>query len=298
MTDTEGLSELPLGAESVTGSGAIGGAAGEEADDGVEPVELLVQLAEDGEIDPWDIDIVAVTEAFLDRLERGDLRSSGRALFYASVLLRMKSEAIADRDESPEAEPEPDDRPPCEGGMDGPGGLDVDDGHAGDPIDALEAEMDRRLDRKSARGTPETLDELVRELREAERGSWWKGSRTYDTTDSASGFQRGTQSVDYRADDGSRRAGEPTESEVTGTTHGEDVEEMVGSIQAALERQHAEDRDAVLFREISETAGSPTQTFLGLLFLAHRGHVALEQDDLFEDLYITRPGGGTAAAED
>ena len=35
----------------------------EEVDDGVEPVELLVQLAEDGEIDPWDIDIVEVTDA-------------------------------------------------------------------------------------------------------------------------------------------------------------------------------------------------------------------------------------------
>ena len=35
-----------------------------------EPVEILVQMAERGEIDPWNIDIVDVTDRFLDELER------------------------------------------------------------------------------------------------------------------------------------------------------------------------------------------------------------------------------------
>ena len=55
----------------------------DDADDEVEPVELLVQLAEEGEIEPWDIDIVDVTDKFLARLDGADLRTSGRALFYA-----------------------------------------------------------------------------------------------------------------------------------------------------------------------------------------------------------------------
>jgi len=45
-----------------------------------------VQLAEEGEIEPWDIDIVQVTDAFLEKLDETDLRTTGRALFYASVL--------------------------------------------------------------------------------------------------------------------------------------------------------------------------------------------------------------------
>jgi segregation and condensation protein A len=118
----------------------------DDEDDAPEPVEVLVDLAENGEIDPWDIDIVAVTDKFLDRLDEGDLRTSGRALFYASVLLRMKGDAmLADDDEE---EPEPD---PWEQAMvadepvDGP-----------DPFAALETEMDRRLERKRARGMPQT----------------------------------------------------------------------------------------------------------------------------------------------
>ena len=80
----------------------------ETDDDEVEPVELLVQLAEEGEIEPWDIDIVRVTDAFLERLDETDLRTTGRALFYASVLLRMKSDGmLADDDEDEEPEPEP-----------------------------------------------------------------------------------------------------------------------------------------------------------------------------------------------
>ena len=35
-----------------------------------EPVEILVQMAERGEIDPWNIDIVEVTDRFLSELER------------------------------------------------------------------------------------------------------------------------------------------------------------------------------------------------------------------------------------
>ena len=40
-----------------------------------EPVEILVKLAQDGEIDPWNIDIVDVTDKFfrhVEKLERMD----------------------------------------------------------------------------------------------------------------------------------------------------------------------------------------------------------------------------------
>ena len=156
----------------------------EETDeDAPEPVEVLVNLAEKGEIDPWDIDIIQVTDAFLAAIDEAEIRTSGRALFYASVLLRMKSDELFAEDEDPEPEePERVDPFAAEPGLEGGGPSGV-----GDPIDQLEAEMDRRLDRQSARGTPETLDELVRELREAERGSWWKSGRSYDTENSPKG---------------------------------------------------------------------------------------------------------------
>jgi len=252
----------------------------DESDD-VEPVELLVQLAERGDIEPWDIDIVSVTDAYLSHLDRGDLRTSGRALFYASVLLRMKSDAIIESDDAAEPDPDPFDA------WDDPAG--PADGSMGDPIDALEREMDRRLDRKQARGTPETLDELVRELRDAERRRIWKPSRSYDTTDSPRGFSRGTQTLDYRSGDDLRIDDEPTAADVTGTAHTEDIEEIIESVERALSEQYEAGREEVLYAEIEGAGGSRVQTFLGLLFLSHRGEVRLQQDDLFGDLWIKRP---------
>ena len=67
-----------------------------------EPVEMLVAMAESGEIDPWNIDIVEVTDRFLGELKRMktlDLRISGRTLFFASFLLRLKSEYLEESED-------------------------------------------------------------------------------------------------------------------------------------------------------------------------------------------------------
>jgi len=249
-------------------------------DDEVEPVELLVQLAEDGEIDPWDIDIVDVTDAFLSKLHETDLRTSARALFYASVLLRMKGDQLLADPEPDEPEPEPWEQAMAESAEAEPGF---------DPVDALEDEMDRRLERKTTRGSPETLDELVRELREAERDNWWKRRREYDTSDSPQGFSRGTQTVDYRAADDFREDDEPTENDVTGTTHAEEIDDVIEDVLAVLRPQFQEGRAELLYKEVRTAGGRPFMTYLALLFLSNRGRIRLQQDDLFGDLWIQDP---------
>ncbi|WP_230972202.1 segregation/condensation protein A [Archaeoglobus neptunius] len=62
-----------------------------------DPIEILIEMAKRGEIDPWNINVVDVTDRFLKRLETAkklDLRVSGRVLLYAAILVRMKAEAI------------------------------------------------------------------------------------------------------------------------------------------------------------------------------------------------------------
>jgi len=253
-----------------------------EDSEGVEPVEVLVPLAGDGDIDPWDIDIVEVTDKFLSRLDESDLRASGRALFYASVLLRMKGDAMLGEEEDTEPEPEP-----WEQALQGGGGhVEAFDE---DPFTALEQEMDRRLERKRARGTPQTLDELVRDLREAERETWWKKSREYDTSGSPDSSRREPQELDYHATDEFRMDDEPTATDVTERTHGEDIEALVDRVADALREQYDQGRVEVLFREVETVAGSRVETFLGLLFLAHRGDIRLRQDEIFGDLWIQDP---------
>jgi len=278
-----------IGGSEGTGGGPPPNGPGTD-DDEVEPVELLVQLAEDGEIDPWDVDLVAATDAFLDALDETDLRTSGRALFYAAVLLRMKSDALLEPDE----EDDEDELEPWEVALERGGPIEGggDDGGAApgfDPIDTLEDEMDRRLERKDARGSPETLDELVRELREAERQSWWKRRREYDTSNSPHGHRRGTQTLDYRSADEFRQDDEPTAADVTDTAHTEDIESSIESVREAIWSQYDKGRNEVLYAEINTAAETPVTTYLSLLFLSHRSEIKLQQDDLFGDLWIRHP---------
>lgn len=311
MTDHELLTDGGEPSDAKRGSSALrtDGGVAEVADDHPveridaeeEPIELLVQLAEEGEIDPWNIDIVRVTDKFLERLDGGDLRASARALFYAAVLLRMKSDALLAPDEPEEPDPfadawgDPRDDPAM-AAPDGP-----------DPLNALDAELDRRLDRKRVRGgTPETLDELVRELREQERESWWKKHRTYDTSGSPEGFWRGTQTLDYRDDDAGRMDDEPTVSDVTGTAHAEDMQATMDDVWAVLKTHFDAGRAEVLFDEVDDAGGSRVETYLGVLFLGHRGQIDLEQDELFGDLWlqdvdgeaVDEPGADAVTADD
>ncbi|WP_297465811.1 ScpA family protein [Thermococcus sp.] len=73
----------------------------------ITPVDILLQLVTMGKVDPWNIDIVDLTEKYIERLREMkelDLRVSARAILAASILVRMKSEALLRADEEEEEE--------------------------------------------------------------------------------------------------------------------------------------------------------------------------------------------------
>lgn len=226
-----------------------------------EPVDVLVNLAQEGEIDPWDIDIVRVTDKFLERLDDGDLARSGRALLYASILLRMKSDYLVEEDGEDEEEEE------IMEWMAGPEPVEH-----GDGIAELEREFKRRLRRRKVRerSKPETLDELVRELRERERRSWWKEKREYDTSPAQEPVA----------------VAPPTTEDAVSTAHKDDVEDHIERVWSQVEEAF-DGREELLFRELS---GSRVTTYISLLFLASRGNLVLEQDEFYGDLWIKKPG--------
>ncbi|HMK46222.1 MAG TPA: segregation/condensation protein A, partial [Methanocella sp.] len=54
-----------------------------------ESVEILLEMARNGEIDPWNIDIIDIVDRFLRKIEERekiDLRVSARTLLYASIM--------------------------------------------------------------------------------------------------------------------------------------------------------------------------------------------------------------------
>jgi segregation and condensation protein A len=70
-------------------------------------IAMLIELAERGEIDPWDVQVIEVIDRFLSKLQptagleagrapyEADLSQSGQAFLYASMLLLLKADSLA-----------------------------------------------------------------------------------------------------------------------------------------------------------------------------------------------------------
>jgi segregation and condensation protein A len=69
-------------------------------------IALLISMAEQGEIDPWDVKVIEVIDRFLGELAPSDslepyeksLSSSGQAFLYASMLVLLKADSLTQPD--------------------------------------------------------------------------------------------------------------------------------------------------------------------------------------------------------
>ncbi|HMA05237.1 MAG TPA: segregation/condensation protein A [Methanomicrobiales archaeon] len=224
-----------------------------------EPVEILVGLAERGEIDPWNIDILEVTDRFLnelDRLRQLDLRVSGRTLFYAATLLRLKSEFLVE----PDATGEEDEFGPEE---EPPEGFDIHEWLG--PIERLEREIRRRIERKNLRTRPVTLYELIRMLRTAEREEH-RRRRTRTVTPEFI----------------------PETADVVSVAHDEGYQETAGDVWKRWV-ELAASREEIRLGELCQTLDRKiADVYIPLLFLNLDGKVEISQETFFEEVFIRR----------
>lgn len=229
-----------------------------------EPVEILVSMAESGEIDPWNIDIVEVTDRFLGELERMktlDLRISGRTLFFASLLLRMKSEYLEEsEDDEPDFIEEPFDL-----SDDFESGIDFSFDDVSEPIEKLEREIKRRIGRKGKRKSPVTLYELIKELKTAEK---MERRRTRK--------KRAFPDVVFDA------------GEIVSVAHEEDLQDLTVSVHSCFEKMVAADETVTLSSLSSEMNKDYREVYLPLLFLMIEGKLMIWQDEFFGDVYVDK----------
>lgn len=259
-------------------------------------IRLLQDAAERGEIDPWDVDVIAVIDGFLDQLrqrferprmlsDRGgsyerDLAESSEVFLAASVLVSLKAQVL----EASTFPPEPD-RTDFEVG---------EDGEEVDWIDAAEA-MPRRPERHLLRRPvappplqrPVTLGELIQQLEDIAEHLEQKGARSPHRS-------RARRFSDKAAI-----------AQLTGLAHREKLPETTAALSRYL-RSWAPTQSSqwVDFGELVDAwsmaalAMAPTEdldrdrvgVFWALLFLCSRGEVELSQTGgLFGPLRLRRP---------
>ena len=211
-----------------------------------DPIEILVRLAKDHEIDPWNINIIEVADKFLEQLEsrRSDIRYFGRTLHYAAILLRMKADAIIDEKEGEAEEKEELDH------------FDIEEYPIPEP----------QIRRRSKR--PVTLDELISELKKAEKVEIRRVARSKGKGD---GKEKPVMTV----------------GDILSVAHEERIEENILELGAILNEKFKQ-KDVVTLAELLDHNTDKIVTYIALLFMATRKEIWLEQPELFGELYITR----------
>jgi segregation and condensation protein A len=232
-----------------------------------EPVEILVGMAERGEVDPWNIDIVDVTDRFLAELDRRkelDLRVSGRTLFYAACLLRLKSDYLDgwDGDGDEEFFVGEEDESFADLGFDFESAGDI------EPMDRLEREIQRRLGRKNLRKRPPvTLYELIKQLKTAEKEQRRRQRRRVPAP---------------REPDLNLSAGD-----VVAVAHDEGYQKAVSVVMEEFRRATRDGDDPLTLDGLSGAMGrTRREVYIPLLFLMLEGKLALWQDEFFGEVYI------------
>jgi segregation and condensation protein A len=253
-------------------------------------IALLIDLAERGEINPWDVKVIEVIDRFLSQIKpiqtieagrapyEADLSQSGQAFLYASMLVLLKADSLA-RSETEETEVE--DLPP-EALLEPPGD------NATLPL-RLERTIRRRAVAQPPQNRRVTLQELISQLE----------------------IMAATV-ADHQPRIRTRRPRPQSRSQAVRTiaqlAHQENLSEMAAALEQFLQDywQAAEvgadwmDFEALLGQWLqSEVRTAVTQTvghhsaqsdrvgvFWALLFLSAQSKVELDQKEFYKDLRV------------
>lgn len=251
-------------------------------------IALLIELAEKGEIDPWDVRVIEVVDRYLSGLAptptvssgvgaspyHADLSRSGQAFLYASMLVWLKADSLL-RSESLLDDPED---------LEAEQWLEEDVASASTLPLRLERQLRRRAVAPPPRKRPVTLSEMIAQLEvmaqtlaEPLRPLRPRRSRALSKTQAA--------------------------GEIAELAHQENLTETAAELDRFLAQNwlnFSPDRDWMEFDRLldlwsaaspfSVAHASPTShqvaLFWALLLLSSQSKVELQQDEFYQDLKI------------
>ncbi len=234
----------------------------------VDGIEILFDMAKSGKIDPWNIDIADVTDKYLQKLieiKTNNLKLTGRTLFFAALLLRLKSdvlEGLSILDEIPE-EPEFIEE------FDDPDEL-IDNLNYSNVI-SLDQVLERRTSVRLHKERVVTLEDLVKQL------------EFYEKIDKKLALKNKQQKSTRKV----RSYENFTSEDIINMAHDEYIEKSVSKLQESLEKLFRTD-ERVELTELTQTGMDKVSAYIALLFLASRSRIELVQDEFYSEVYVVR----------
>lgn len=239
-------------------------------------IEILVSMAKTGKINPWNIDIVDITDKYLAQMlemKAQNLRVTGRTLLFAAILLKLKSNILENIDINE---------------FEGVNGANAEDGfndfELNDDFEAdylqefntnnvvsIDEVLQRRTSVRLNRNRVVTLKDLIRQL------------EFYEMIDKKQSLKNAHERAKRRV----RSYANLTADDIVNLAHDEYIDKGVQTLKANLE-EILKREDRIELNELTLLGMDKIAAYISLLFLSAETDYELVQDEFYSDLYVTR----------
>lgn len=236
----------------------------------VDGIEILVSMARQGKIDPWNVDIVEVTDKYLMHLFQSkaqNLRLTGRTLLFAAILLKLKSNVlegldVLDFEPQPEVDLEYDDAP-----------LDYqeEDYIPTNNVISIDEVLQRRTSVRLNHNRVVTLRDLIRQL------------EFYEMLDKKQSLKNAHERAKRRVQNYAKLSPD----DIINLAHDEYIENGVQRLKANLSEILSR-QDKIELNELTLLGMDKISAYISLLFLTVESDYDLEQDEFYSDLYVVK----------
>ncbi len=238
----------------------------------VDGIDILVNMAKQGKIDPWNIDIVDVTDKYLVHIFKSkaqNLKLTGRTLWLAATLLKLKSnilEGIDINDFEPHHEeemyfPEDDELE-----------YSSEDYIPTSNVISIDEVLQRRTSVRLNHNRVVTLRDLIRQL------------EFYEQLDKKQALRNSLERAARRRGNSLSRM---TTEDIFKMQHDEYIAEGVARLKDNLE-EILNRQDKIELNELTLLGMDRISAYISLLFLTVDSDYDLEQDEFYSDLYVIK----------
>ncbi len=241
------------------------------AENPVDAIEIIVNMAKTGKIDPWNIDIVKVYDEYMKKLAelnaQNNLKFVGRAFLFASILLNLKSKvlnglSVMDFEVQENEEDFLDDY------MDG----DFETEQLKLPssnVISFDEVLQRRTSTKLNHTRAITLNDLIRHL------------EFYEQIEKKRALKNKLERQTTRV----KKYSKLTTTDILDMTQDEYIEELVDKMDQNLTKI-LEKEEKIELSDLKVIGFSKPAAYIAILFLCSRGKYDIEQKEFYGDLYV------------
>ncbi|MBR6099368.1 segregation/condensation protein A [bacterium] len=246
-----------------------------------EGIGILVSMARAGKIDPWNIDIIDVTDKYLAHccaMKSDNLRITGRTYLFASVLLNMKSKILDGIDVLQFQDPPEESVEYDEDGfiVEYPEEDFIPEAN----VQSIEDVLQRRTSVRLNRNRVVTLQDLIRQL------------KFYEKLDRTQSIKNAHERAKQRVTNYKRF----TPDDIINLAHEEYIEECVLRLKDNLQ-QIFESNDKVELNQLTLLGMDKISAYIALLFLTVDTDYDLYQEKFYSDLYVVKGTGTDGTVE-